>query len=179
MLPAREEVRRREALLRQAGAVGAAPDDAVDGLDPRAPDRLLGGLDDLGMAVEHGAHVPVLLLDREREGGARLPPHDLRCDAPHELDVPLELLVVVVAGDQPHRHPGGRPRDPLGMNESFAVLRRLRRELVAGERRDDVREQLERVDETTLRRAGMDAHAVDREDEPVGGERLGLDLAEA
>ncbi len=94
----------------------------MDGLDPRAPDRLLGGLDDLGMAVEHGAHVPVLLLDREREGGARLPPHDLRCDAPHELDVPLELLVVVVARDQHERRRRCRPRDAAGVHEALAAL---------------------------------------------------------
>ena len=64
------------------------------------------------------------------------------------------------------------------MDEALAPLGRLGREAVARKRGDHVGHQLERVHEPPLRRAGMDADAVDREHELVGRERLRLDLAE-
>ena len=128
MLAAGEEVRRRQALLGQAGAVGAAADDAPHRLDARTPDRLLGRVDDLRVPVEDVAHVAVLPLDGERVRGSRLAADDLRDDAAHALDVLLELRVVVVAGDHPERRLRRGTGHPLGVHEALAPVGRLGRE---------------------------------------------------
>ena len=179
MLPAGEEVRGREPLLREARAVGAAADDRVHRLDAGPPDRLLGDRDDLGVPVEHGSHVPVLLLDVERERRARLPPDDLGRQPPDEVDVLLEPFVVVVARDEPDRRLRRPAREAHRMDVPPRAPRRLGRERVPRERGDDVREQLDGVDEPALRRSRVDADAPDREPELVRRERLDLELAEA
>ena len=69
-------------------------------------------------------------------------------------------------------------REPHRVDVPLAPLGRLGRERVPREGGDHVREQLDRVHEPALRRARVDADALDREPELVGGERLDLELAE-
>ena len=86
--------------------------------------------------------------------------------------------IVVVARDEPERCLRRRPDDARRMDVPLAPLGRLGRERVPRQRRDDIREQLERVHQSPLCRARMDADPLDRELELVRGERLGLDLAD-
>ena len=180
VLPAGEEVRRRQPLLRETRAVGAAADDRVHRLDACTPDRLLGDGDDLGVPVEHLPHVAVLLLDLERERRARLARRRSRSPA---------------AG-RPRRAPrAGRRRGRATMNHTVASdvppARRIgwtnpsRSSVVSGEspsRGSDATTSATSLTALTSRPfadAGMDADALDRELELVRRERLHLDLAEA
>src|SRR6267154_2319996 len=80
-----KEIGRRQAHERQPRAVGPAADGLLDDLEAAPPDRLACVLDHVGMAVEHGPHVAVLLGDgdldaRPGKRGRRLarPPLDQR-----------------------------------------------------------------------------------------------------
>ena len=66
----------------------------------------------------------------------------------------------------------------VGMDESLAALGRLRRELVAGKRGDEVRGELDRVHELALRRPRMLSAPLDVHLQLARRERLDLDLAD-
>ena len=67
--------------------------------------------------------------------------------------------------------------DLVDVDEALALVRRLRREAVARQPDDDLRGQLERVDEPVLAPAGMLGAPVDGHDEARRGERLVVQLA--
>ena len=72
------------------------------------------------------------------------------------LEQPLvrgELRVVVVADDEADPRLLRRPLDQVGVDEALAILGRLRREGVPRQRGDEIRGELDRVDELPLRGA--------------------------
>src|SRR6476469_427626 len=98
-VPAREEVRRRQALLGQPGAVRAAPYQCPLRLQADAADRLERTVDDLGSLVELVAHVAVLDLLGVLDSRARLARRYIAEDLAKQRDVLLEERVVVVPQD--------------------------------------------------------------------------------
>ena len=87
------------------------------------------------------------------------------------------LRRVVIANDQLDHRLLGAAADLRRMHKAFALLGRLRGERVAGERRDEVGGELDRVHQLPLRGSGMRRAAADRDDHLRRVERLGLDLA--
>ena len=178
VLAAREDVRRREALLGQPRAVGTAANDRVTRLDARPPDRLERPVDHLRMAVEHGAHVPVLLLRRRsrtshaarrRRSRPRARRTSSTCSSSFSSSWSRAISQRVAFEATPSSRSGWtNPSRPSVVSGESS----------RGRARDDVCHQLERVHEPVLRRAGVDADAVDRQHELVRGEGLALDLAE-
>src|SRR5205823_14941590 len=84
LLAAGEDVRRRQPLLRQSRAVGAAADRRLARLEPGPADRLLERADDLGTLLQGVAHVAVgdRRLDLDRR--ARVETGDLGRDVAEE-----------------------------------------------------------------------------------------------
>ena len=134
LVPAREEVRREQALLRQPRPVGAAPDQAAHRLEPDAADRLLGPLHDLRPLRERVLHVAVLDLGLEIELGALLGGGDVLDDPAQPEDVLLEQGVVVIADDELDRRLGIGAAKLVRVGEPLALLRRFGRPLVPGSR---------------------------------------------
>ena len=70
------------------------------------------------------------------------------------------------------------PVDQVRVDEALAAARRLRRQAIVGQRRDDLRREPERVDELAGRLPGVNLDPGDADDRLVGAERLVLKLAE-
>ena len=130
-----------------------------------------------GRFVELVAHVAVLDLLGVLDSRARLARGDIAEDLTQQRDVLLEERVVVVAQDDAQLDDRRVAGDLVDVDESLALVRRLRREAVARQPDDDLRGQLERVHEPVLAPAGMLGAPVDGHDEARRGERLVVQLA--
>ena len=163
LLPAGEEVRRRQPHRGQARAVGAAADDRAHRLDARAANRLLGGRDDLAGARRSrlacsGTDPSVSTVTRAR--GSR-----------SSISAASRWTSVGVLARAARRRgrarsasrPPPRPTPTIArrMDEPLAPLGRLGREGVARQRGDEVGRELDRVHELALRRARMLAAPLD------------------
>src|SRR5919197_1296114 len=73
---------------------------------------------------------------------------------------------------------GSRAGETDRVDETFAPLRRFRRALIARQTLEQARAELDRVDHLSLRRAGVDAQALDADAHLRRGERLVVDPAD-
>src|SRR5262245_17190506 len=125
LLAAGEEVRRRQALRREDGPVGASPRDGEPGLDPRPANRLERSVHDPGILLDERPHVAVRLAHLDVDLGARLAQLHVGGEAAQELQMLLEQRVVMVARDEVDDRLFGVARDAVWMDVPLAPLRRL------------------------------------------------------
>src|SRR6188472_2510484 len=90
LLAAREQVRGRQPLGRQHGAVRAAACDREPGLDARTSNRLQRSLDHARVLLDERPHVPVRVLHLDVDLRARLTSLDLLGEITQELQMLLE-----------------------------------------------------------------------------------------
>src|SRR3954447_4973492 len=96
VVAAREDVRGRQAHLRERRAVGAAANRGHPRLEPDTADGLLQVRDDLGMPLKRVAHVAVLDEGLDLDRATLVGRSDLGGDLPQEVDVLVEEIVLEV-----------------------------------------------------------------------------------
>jgi hypothetical protein len=123
---AREDVRRRQAPLRQRRAVRPAANRRQLRLEPHAADGLLEVREDVRIVRERVSHVAVLDLRLDLDRAPRVRGRDLRGDPLQQLDVLLEQVVLEVADDEAEVDHRAVARDQDGVDVSLPLVRRLR-----------------------------------------------------
>ena len=142
--PPGEEVRRRQALRREDGAVGAAARDREPRLDAGAPDRLERGVDDPRVLLDVRPHVAVRVAHLDLHVRAGLAHLDLTGELAQELHVLREELVVVIAGDEVDDGLLRVARDAARVDVALPRLGRLRRQRSPREARGRARRRASR-----------------------------------
>ena len=173
-----EEIRRRQAAVREAGAVGAAADDRVHGLDPdrrtaSSAASITSGCWSITSPMFRYCSSSLISTDAR---GSR----SRTSSASRRISARCSSIFAASwsRDDELDRAPPRRRLRSRAGGRSPPAPPCLGREPVAREAGDEVGGELDRVHELPLRRAGMRRAAADRDVDLGGVERLRLDLAE-
>ena len=150
LLSTGEEVRGRQTLRREHGAVRPAAGDRELRLDACAPDRLERRFDDARILLDVRAHVAIGIAHLDVDVRARLLLREPVRELAQELDVLLEQRVVVVARDEVDVASSALPEIRCGWTYPSTVLGRLRRQTTLRKRGDELCRELDGVHELAL-----------------------------
>ncbi|MPL97912.1 hypothetical protein SDC9_44108 [bioreactor metagenome] len=171
VVPAGEEVRRRQPAVAELGSVGAPPDGDDLRLDAELPHGLKSRVHDVHLGLDLLQHVVVLVGHVQLRGSFPVPAVQGRHCILHGFLSRLERLRRVVPDDVVHGSGLHIPGKAQEVEEPFVFLG-CRRSFVGREHGGQLQAQEDGVHHLVLGLAGMDAPSVDRHPGPGGVEGL-------